>query len=138
MTKIEAIQQAIDNRSAPEVILGLIADPEKDVYKAVLKVTGLTRENLVSKTQTRYYADGRKLFWLALTGIYKYTAETAGPLLNKDRTTALFANSKAVDLIHTNKDFRQSWYEICELLGADPVETLKHVPTINIYGKITR
>jgi len=86
-----------------------------DLLKDVSEYTGISIENLKSKSRDRPFVYARNLFCFAAKAIYQHAGTTAiGKIINRDHATVLHSLRMANDFIYTGDPFSEAILEFAK------------------------
>lgn len=108
---------------SPWIAVGLDTLPKNKVityekaFYFIEKVTGCTKQELISKARKREFVDARKLFCIIMRKEAKKSTTEIGQTLRKDHSTVVHATATGKDLLTVDKTFKKQYNLLLELIN---------------------
>lgn len=80
---------------------------KENVLNSVCKVFGVTAEDIKSETRIRKVVDARRALIYILCSQRRFTLVEIGKFVNRGHATTIYHNREAVNMIETDKEFKQ-------------------------------
>lgn len=86
------------------------------IFKAIEKVTGISKDELISKARHRPIVEGRYLFAYIIRRKTNLTLKEIGKMLNKDHCSIIFYNKQMENYINSDKHLINMYNKTINLL----------------------